>query len=728
MALREKFGRLVLLDETEAGALGREYRAARLGPTGLDRLVTVFRFGPAVSTHAEATKRLMDEARLAARLQNPGLVRVLGIGRVEQSFYVSTELVEGRSMATVLERCRRDTFPFAADHVLMVASRAASALEALHAKRDDSDAPLFHGLVAPSRLVVAFDGEVKLKGLGLWAALRGTDLLPPEERRYLAPEQAAGGPGEPRSDVYALGLVMLEALTGRAPDGGDPLGGLASATLAATTGERKPLPKPLAELLHRALGRESSDRFPGMAALRKAIDALVFSGDFAPTTFDLAFFMHTLFRDEMEQEARALDEARRADYGEFLSEEKPAGPGGPPPMTASGAGPAPLPAPPAPTPPPPEGDMTGAPPPAAAESSRPAAERSPSAPAFGSEAPSPRPAATRAARESAAREAAARMTLGASAPAPRERRGLWLLLGLLGAVIVGGGAGFMYFVKLRGSAPSPPPSAEASAAAARVRELEARIAQLEREKADAEARAAADARSQIEAQAAAKGKPVDPAAVARAQEAARQRARSEQEQRQQEERLRLAEETTEVQRLAAQATPLPVATPTPAPPPTPTPTPTPLPAPAVVPVPEAPPAGAPPPEQPAPAHPAETAPAGAALGPVAPGAAGARTVADPNDPAVTPPVVQSEERVSYPPRALSRRITTSVVVRALVNEEGRVSEASLVQPSGQPAAYGFDEAALRRVRSRRYRPARRNGVPVAIWVVVRVEFRPPPQF
>jgi protein TonB len=103
-------------------------------------------------------------------------------------------------------------------------------------------------------------------------------------------------------------------------------------------------------------------------------------------------------------------------------------------------------------------------------------------------------------------------------------------------------------------------------------------------------------------------------------------------------------------------------------------------------------------------------------------------VADPNDPAVTPPVVQSEERVSYPPRALSRRITTSVVVRALVNEEGRVSEASLVQPSGQPAAYGFDEAALRRVRSRRYRPARRNGVPVAIWVVVRVEFRPPPQF
>ena len=99
MALREKFGRLVLLEETDAGALGREYRAARLGPAGLDRLVTVLRFGPEVSSNAEATKRLMDEARLAARLQNPGLVRVLGIGRVEQSVYVSTELVEGRTVA-----------------------------------------------------------------------------------------------------------------------------------------------------------------------------------------------------------------------------------------------------------------------------------------------------------------------------------------------------------------------------------------------------------------------------------------------------------------------------------------------------------------------------------------------------------------------------------------------------------------------------------------------------
>jgi TonB family protein len=75
---------------------------------------------------------------------------------------------------------------------------------------------------------------------------------------------------------------------------------------------------------------------------------------------------------------------------------------------------------------------------------------------------------------------------------------------------------------------------------------------------------------------------------------------------------------------------------------------------------------------------------------------------------------------------LSARLSAVVVVRALVDETGRVVEAAITQPSGQPAAYGFDDAALKRVRSRKYRPARRHDAAVPIWVVVRVEFRPPP--
>lgn len=747
MALREKFGRLVLLDETDTSPLGNEYRAARLGASGFDRLVTVLRFSERISAHADATRRLVEQARIAAQVHSPGLVKMLGVGRVGAVHYLSTELVEGRSVSAVLLACRENGFPFGADHSLMIASRAAAGLEALAGRKGDDGQPLFHGLVAPRQLAVAFDGDVKVKGLGLWPALGQTDLLAPEERAYLAPEQAAGQ-GDARSDVYSLGLVLLEMVSGTAPHGGDAQTLVAGARIAAPGGEPGPLPKPLADLLRRALAADPAARFKGVSELRRGIDALLFSGDFTPTTFDLAFFMHTLFRDEVERDARAAEAASRADYREFLAEE--------------GAKTAP--ASPAPGAPGAEVDTAAAPgePPAAATevpaatlSAEPAGRPAPTAPpprtvpASGPDASSPRIArAARepvsreaAARDAAARDAAGRLSLGGGAAASRRGlgRSAWLGIGVIAAAILGGGAGWLYFVSRQSAPPSAAPSAEQAAAEARVRELEARIAELETEKAAAETRAAEDARATVEKQAAAGGQAADPAAIQRAQDEARLRARQEQERRQQEELQRLADEKrAEEQRLAAAAaaalaaapSPVPLATP---PPPTPAAS-----APAsadAVPVPGSAPSPTPAGSAAQPAPGPSTAPQGPVT-PASPGvpvpasapAPGRIAPADPADPAVRPPSLVSEDPVPYPRRASAARITTVVVVviRALVDETGRVTEASITQASGQPPEFGFDEAALKRVRSRKYRPARRHDVPVPIWLVIRLEFRPPP--
>jgi TonB family protein len=728
MALREKFGRLVLLEQTDSDPLGDEYRAARLGAAGFDRLVSVLRFSPAVSAHAEASKRLVDEARTASQVHNPSLVRVLGVGRVNQSFYVSTELPEGRTVRAVLSRCAEEGFPFAVDHALMIATRAATGLEYLHSRKDENGRALMHGLLTPGRLVVAFDGEVKVKGLGLWPALGATDLLKPEERAYLAPEQAAGQ-AEPRSDVYALGLVLLEALLGQPPDGSDPLLHVTAARIASPGGDPVPLPKPLSALLRRSLGREPAARFASIAEMRKAIDAMLFSGDFTPTTFDLAFFMHTLFRDEVEGEARAIEEASKADYREFLTDEapKPAPPPSPRTEPFDGRSPAP--------------DATDA------LSSMPTAVPLPTLPeaphSHDSAASPPRAPAldpdsagaplARAVREAGGRDASGRdnqQAAQAARPAGGLSRNAWLAIGIAGAILLAGGSGGLYFVAQRRAASAAAASAEQAAAQARVRELETRIAQLEREKADAEAKAAEDARKALEQQAAAGGKSADPAAIARAQEEARQRARAEQERKQQEELARLADAKREEQRVAAARAALA------------TPPPTPLPLPTPVQAARAPPVVDPAAQQAAPnpsptvesiqlplsaaASPSPQAAGGQASSAAGLASAGGRQFADPSDPAVRPPGLISEELVPYPPRAIPRRIATTVVVRALVDETGKVAEAAVIQSSGQPPDYGFDQAALNRVKGRKYRPARRNNVPVPIWVVVRVEFRPPP--
>jgi TonB family protein len=423
-----------------------------------------------------------------------------------------------------------------------------------------------------------------------------------------------------------------------------------------------------------------------MAEMRRAVDALLFSGDFTPTTFDVAFFMHTLFRNDMEREARALEEARRADYRDFLVEEKP----GPAPVAPSPAEPSP-----------------SAPPPAAAEAAPIAVPEAPvSAAPPGPDASASRPRSPR----DAAREAASRMTLGQVPEAAPGRRGMWLLVGLLGAVIVGGGAGWLYsLLRVRvGSTPSPAaPAADAAGAQERVRELEARIAQLEREKQEAEARAAEEARQALEAQAKATGTPADPAAVERAQEEARRRARVDQERRQQEELRRIEDEKkAEVQRLAVEASPTPTPAPAPASEPTPAPGPTPTPGPAAVPTPTA---------------TLESSPAPAPIMvPARPG-----DLVDINDPGLTQPELLEEGPKRFPPLALQRRLGGDVDVRALIDETGRVIDVQVLKVA--PRDLGFEQAAVRTVRGRRYRPATKDGVPVRVWKPFRVTFPKPAQ-
>jgi TonB family protein len=293
-----------------------------------------------------------------------------------------------------------------------------------------------------------------------------------------------------------------------------------------------------------------------------------------------------------------------------------------------------------------------------------------------------------------------------------ERRGPALVGGVLLALLVGGGGSYLYFAR-----PAPVTdnrseaglSPEAQAALARVRQLEKALTELKREKAALEAAMKAsatpseagtepprDERQTIPAVAANPRRDVptpDTRAQdeARARTEARRRARAEKARR--EEQIRLLEEeiqvaqtrlVTEQESVAAafdpsaalEATTTPLPTPEPPPPP--------------------------PTTQPS----------------VRPG-----QLVDPDDPGFSGPVLEDEgPPVIYPAAAKILRRGALVVVEALVGEDGRVLETTILECS--VTGLGFEEVAERSVRARRYRPATRDGVPVRVWVQVRVRFTP----
>src|SRR5688572_14637825 len=275
MAKKEKFGKFVLLEEMETSGLGTEYRAAKLSATGLEKIVSVLRLKPAVSAKPEGVKALMDQVKFAAQLQNPNIVKIYGIGKVDSSYYVSYEFLEGKSLRAIFNRCRQDGFPFSVDHALLIASKICSALEYAHGRKSEQGGRYFHGLVTPGNVLVSYEGEVRLRGFGAWPArIRESGGLDDDDTQYLAPEQTSDQ-GDTRSDIFAVGAILFETLTGEplaAGPGGDPAARLAQARLQSPTGDDDALPKPIRDILQRALAKDPAGRYGETQEMPKAID------------------------------------------------------------------------------------------------------------------------------------------------------------------------------------------------------------------------------------------------------------------------------------------------------------------------------------------------------------------------------------------------------------------------------------------------------------------------
>jgi TonB family protein len=695
MAKREKFGKFVLLEEVDSSGVGSEFRAAKLGATGLEKIVTVVRLNPSLASHPELAKGLMDQVKFAAQLQNPNILKIHGIGKVESAYYISYEFLEGKTLRTIFQRCRQEGFPLSTDHALLIASKICSALEYAHGRKAENGQRYAHGDVTPSNVLVSYEGEVRIRGFGhAPSRIREAGVAAEEDALYLAPEQVGGEIGDHRSDIFAVGAILFETLTGQPLfQGGrtdDVAGRLAQAKLQSPTSDDDSIPKPIADILTRALGKEPGQRFGEMQEMRKAIDTLLFSGDFTPTTFNLAFFMHSLFREDIERESRQLKEDKDGSYVEFLGDEK---------ARAATHTPVPVSA----TQPPSDTAATLvhpaataaaaaaatapvlSPPPVHAEKHPPAEKHA--APHHHEPAPHvPSPSAP-------SRDAAAGFTFHKDEQ-PKSKAPL--VVGVAAVLLIGAGVAFMMSRK-GGSAPEAGPASQAAAAPttltpegqaalAKVKELEDKLAALEAERAAAETKAAEDAKKKIEQQAAAKGTAVDPAALAAAQEEARKKAQAEQQRKLAEEQKRLEEEqkaaearlaeeqkraAEEAARLAAAATPPPT-----------------------------------------------TVPPTTQAARLAPG-----SLVNLSDSGVIEPILETSPPLVYPPIAQRQKVEGVVELRILVDEKGKVSDAQVVTGAGGKA--GLNEAAIDMVRKRKYRAATKDGVPVKVWVPVRVRFALP---
>lgn len=222
-----------------------------------------------------------DEARLAMRLQHPAIVHIYEFGEEAGSTYLAMEWVDGIALGKLIRRAR-DVGGIPAPICVKVAATVAEALHYAHRVRGDEGQPLgiVHRDVSPQNIMVSNEGNVKLLDFGIAKATdqlsRTSDGQVKGKFAYMAPEQCVGDPVDGRADVFALGVCLFEALTGKPlyhrKTQYETMRAVLEDPLPTLATHRPDLPQDLDDILQKALAKDAVDRFADAGQLQLALE------------------------------------------------------------------------------------------------------------------------------------------------------------------------------------------------------------------------------------------------------------------------------------------------------------------------------------------------------------------------------------------------------------------------------------------------------------------------
>jgi eukaryotic-like serine/threonine-protein kinase len=338
----KRLGRYQIIGRLATGGMAEVYLALSGDLPGFRTLVVVKRILPHLASNAQFIRMFLDEARLAALLDHPNIVRIVEVGHDGEDYFLVMELVQGKPLSAVLRKAAREHRPPSPALTAYLISQAASGLAYAHTLTDGEGRPLgvVHRDVSPQNVLISFEGAVKMIDFGVARAFGRVAHTSPGGLKgkidYMSPEQASAEEVDHRADVFALGVVLWEALTGRRLFRRET----ELATMRAIVDDPIPHPSEMAptipieldQIVMRALRKRKDARYATANEMAVALEKFAFSNaGFSP--MQAASYTKSLFASEYMQWRKtataALDleveKPRAADEG--LNAEPPtAGP------------------------------------------------------------------------------------------------------------------------------------------------------------------------------------------------------------------------------------------------------------------------------------------------------------------------------------------------------------------------------------------------------------------
>jgi serine/threonine protein kinase len=304
-----RLGRFQIIGRLATGGMAEVYLALSGELPGFRTLIVVKRILPHLASNGQFIRMFLDEARLAALLDHPNVVRIIEVGHDGEEYFLAMELVQGKPLSAVLRKATRERRPPTPALAAYLIAQAASGLGYAHGLTDGDGQPLgvVHRDVSPQNILVSFEGAVKLIDFGVARAFGRVAHTSPGGLKgkieYMSPEQASAEEVDHRADVFALGVVLWEVLTGRRLFRRET----ELATMRAIVDDPIPKPSEVAEVppeleavVMRALRKRRDARYGSAHEMALALERYAFANDgFSPQ--QVAGYMKGLFAPEFLQ-------------------------------------------------------------------------------------------------------------------------------------------------------------------------------------------------------------------------------------------------------------------------------------------------------------------------------------------------------------------------------------------------------------------------------------------
>ncbi|PHR28790.1 MAG: hypothetical protein COA36_05690 [Desulfotalea sp.] len=311
----QSYNKYVLLDLIGTGGMAEVYRAKLIGQRGFEKPLVIKQLLAEVAGNAEVVENFIDEARLAALLQHENIACVYDFGEQDGSYFIAMEYLFGKDLHSVMGQAKSSGGTVGVSLSLYIVAQICAGMDYAHTLIDMQQQPLhiIHRDLTPHNVFLTYEGKIKIIDFGVAQA----ELFDNRTRAgvikgkvsYMSPEQLIEGDVDARSDIFSIGILLYEMLSGVRMYQGD------TATLIRKCINVEYLPieevlqdldPAVCEILHKALEKDKEDRYKSCGEMLDDINDYFFKQGLRPSNKEVKILLFDLFRADYETEIQRL--------------------------------------------------------------------------------------------------------------------------------------------------------------------------------------------------------------------------------------------------------------------------------------------------------------------------------------------------------------------------------------------------------------------------------------